>query len=235
MRKRTRELSARVLANRRNARKSTGPRTQAGKAKVARNALIHGFAATAAAAPQPDLDRLAALIAGEDPSPERLELAREIARADADVRRARRVRNVLQTLRIEPALTPESLTGLAKEFERTVGLITRFVEREEMSKRVYKGRPLKIDNYPRFRDLFQKMADVPQRLEELESARLMAEFAPLTAAQERLLDRYEADALRRRKRAIAALDRFVQSSQDAPPDAEDGSRSRGGPQTVTGH
>ena len=36
---------AQLAANRRNAEKSTGPRTEAGKAKVARNALRHGLRA----------------------------------------------------------------------------------------------------------------------------------------------------------------------------------------------
>ena len=33
----------RIEANRRNAARSTGPRTEAGKARVARNAVTHGF------------------------------------------------------------------------------------------------------------------------------------------------------------------------------------------------
>jgi len=46
---------AKVTANRRNAKKSTGPRTLEGKAIVAQNAIKHGFLA------KQDL------IAGEDP------------------------------------------------------------------------------------------------------------------------------------------------------------------------
>lgn len=216
MKKRAQGLSARVRANRRNAGKSTGPRTSIGKARVSRNAFIHGFAAQVSAGPQPDQNELTARIAGASPDPERLALAHEIALADGDVRRARRARYLLATMQIEPEATPEGLAGLVAEFARTVGLISRFVEYQDMSKRVYKGRPLKIDNYPRFRGLFQKMADVPRRLERFESATLAGEVAPLSAAQARLLDRYEADALRRRKRAIAAFDLYVRSAPAAP-------------------
>jgi hypothetical protein len=47
---------AQIAANRRNARKSTGPRTAAGKAVSSRNALRHGLAARAA------------IVLGEDPA-----------------------------------------------------------------------------------------------------------------------------------------------------------------------
>ena len=52
-------------ANRRNARQSTGPRTESGKARVARNAVRHGLLAREAVIPEEDpqqyLDLLAAL------------------------------------------------------------------------------------------------------------------------------------------------------------------------------
>ena len=45
---------ARAEANRRNARRSTGPRTREGMARVARNALRHGLAVPVAALPEYD-------------------------------------------------------------------------------------------------------------------------------------------------------------------------------------
>ena len=91
--------SARVRANRRNARRSTGPRTQEGKSRVAKNALRHGLAipvtidpALAGAA-----ERLARVIAGKDVGPIRLEGARRIAEAQIDLLRVRRARVLLLT------------------------------------------------------------------------------------------------------------------------------------------
>jgi hypothetical protein len=57
-----------IAANRENARKSTGPRTERGKSQVRRNALRHGLAQTMLpASPVPaQIERIARAIAGED-------------------------------------------------------------------------------------------------------------------------------------------------------------------------
>ena len=62
--------SARANANRRNAKKSTGPRTGAGKSRVATNAFRHGLAVPIAALPELEtrVTVLARRIAGENPS-----------------------------------------------------------------------------------------------------------------------------------------------------------------------
>jgi hypothetical protein len=84
--------SARVRANRRNARGSTGPRTSEGKSHVAKNALRHGLAIPVAIDPAlaDAAGRLARVIAGQDDSPIRLEGARRIAEAQIDLLRVRR-------------------------------------------------------------------------------------------------------------------------------------------------
>lgn len=53
-----------IAANRRNATKSTGPRTRTGKGSASRNALRHGFNAVALACPtvEEKVERLAAMI-----------------------------------------------------------------------------------------------------------------------------------------------------------------------------
>ena len=66
-------LSARVRANRRNARRSTGPRTSEGKSRVAKNAVQHGLAIPVTTDPTlaDASERLARVIAGHDVDPAR--------------------------------------------------------------------------------------------------------------------------------------------------------------------
>ena len=81
-------------ANRANAARSSGPRTRAGKAAVARNALRHGLSLSVLADPElaSEVAALARRIAGESASEARREAALRIAEAQVDVERIRRVR-----------------------------------------------------------------------------------------------------------------------------------------------
>jgi hypothetical protein len=95
-------ISARKLrANRANSRRSTGPKTMAGRATAARNSRRHGLAIPVPSDPtlSAEVEAMAQMIAGSD-SPELIELARRIAEAEADVIRVRRARKELlsQTL-----------------------------------------------------------------------------------------------------------------------------------------
>src|SRR5690349_22500750 len=82
-------------ANRANAARSTGPRTRAGKAIVARNALRHGLNLPVLADPAlaPEVLALAWRIAGEGAGEARRAAAVRIAEAQVDVLRVRRVRD----------------------------------------------------------------------------------------------------------------------------------------------
>jgi hypothetical protein len=81
-------------ANRRNSRRSSGPRTAAGKLTVSRNALRHGLAAVALRNPEvaADVDRLAIAIANEHYDPAQREQALIIAESELTLLRIRTVR-----------------------------------------------------------------------------------------------------------------------------------------------
>jgi len=86
-----------IAANRRNARRSTGPRTPAGVKRAARNALRHGLTIPLARDPVAcaEIDRLAAALVGPCPTPARHEQARIAAEAEFELRRVRAHRKAL--------------------------------------------------------------------------------------------------------------------------------------------
>jgi hypothetical protein len=90
--------AARIAANRANARKSTGPKTVAGKAMVSRNARRHGLSRPlfCEGAFTPHVEALAREIAGQDASGECLALACDIAAAQLDLARIRIAKRDLQ-------------------------------------------------------------------------------------------------------------------------------------------
>jgi hypothetical protein len=89
-----------IAANRRNARRSTGPRTAAGKRQAAANSVTHGVTASMPA----DLTtgeivrRIATVLAGPGASPRRLALVMPVAEAQAEVMRIRDARVALINL-----------------------------------------------------------------------------------------------------------------------------------------
>jgi hypothetical protein len=97
-----------VIANRRNAQRSTGPKSATGKERASRNALQHGLAVAVDDDPTvaADVARLAKLIAGDRPDPDRLAKARKIAQAETDLLRVRTVRTLLRGAKAAPAATP---------------------------------------------------------------------------------------------------------------------------------
>src|SRR4030095_2020849 len=86
-----------IAANRRNARKSTGPRSGAGKNRSSRNAYRHGLtlSITSTAAFAKQLDKLDRDIAGDTSDAIRLERARAIAQSELDLARVRRAKVAL--------------------------------------------------------------------------------------------------------------------------------------------
>ena len=82
-----------IAANRRNARRSTGPRSGAGRKRSGRNSFRHGLAAAATATAEriKHIERLARNIAGASTDVVTLECARTIAQAEFDLAQIRRV------------------------------------------------------------------------------------------------------------------------------------------------
>jgi hypothetical protein len=86
-----------TIANRANARGSTGPKTARGKSRAAKNARRHGLSLPIVSDPtrSPQVERLARTIAGEKATADVLAAARVIAEAQLDLLRIRAVRRTL--------------------------------------------------------------------------------------------------------------------------------------------
>ena len=86
-----------AAANRRNARRSTGPRTASGKLTAARNALRHGLRVPVSADPvvAKEIVELAERLANGSKDAQMRELAVRVAAAQVDVQRVRHARHGL--------------------------------------------------------------------------------------------------------------------------------------------
>jgi len=87
--------AAKIRANRANARASTGPKTAAGSARSARNALRHALSLPVGSHRElsEEVETLALEIAGPDAGAEIQGLARQVAETQTDLRRVRLTRH----------------------------------------------------------------------------------------------------------------------------------------------
>ncbi len=120
-----------IAANRNNAKKSTGPRSKAGREVSGRNARRHGLAIDIGSDPlfQDDIEKLShALSSGAQNVRER---ARETAEAELDLLRIRKFRACLfETLYLADTALPDSLA----ELNESLAKLERY-ERRAFSRR----------------------------------------------------------------------------------------------------
>jgi hypothetical protein len=170
-----------IAANRRNARKSTGPRSVAGKRRASRNAYRHGLTLniTSTAAFAKQLDKLVRKIAGNTENAIVLERARAIAQAELDLARVRRAKVAL----IERA----SAFGELDPPRLTVTQMIRL-----------------LNAFDRSRLIVPKPIDASATMPSQEADR-SAEAVRRVLPELRKLDRYDRRAAARRDRAILNL------------------------------
>ena len=97
----------RVRANRLNAKKSTGPKTLAGKQRSAKNAILHGFSAkTREVSFHPDIDHFVELICEGDERSQVIEAAREVAEAQCELNSIRQYKLILQAIKAKGRSAP---------------------------------------------------------------------------------------------------------------------------------
>jgi hypothetical protein len=133
-----------VAANRRNARRSTGPRSSAGKMRASQNSYRHGLATSGPYAEIAErIERLARMIAGDTEDVVALECARTVAQAEFDLAQVQRVKLALISGQIEVgAREAVSESGcFAEELQHALAELIK-VDRYERRARVNRDRAM---------------------------------------------------------------------------------------------
>ena len=181
--------SAQLTANRRNAKRSTGPRTLAGKNRVSRNALRHGLAVSAIQSPEAasSIAAMAGEILGNSSDPVERDIAIQIAAAHFEAIRARRARHSL-------SLDPRDPYDLDMDrFRRD-------------KKKVMAG-----EASPDLEDRWFMAAIRIANAVDFTGLDLLEDTLVERAAELRRIERYERRAASRRKKAIRELDAYMQA------------------------
>ena len=190
-------------ANQANARASSGPKTKAGKARSAQNALRHGLSIPVCKEPSlsSQAEEIARKLAGPDPDDTLLDRARAVSEAQVDLNRVRARRNALVSrLLADPEYQPLSAYKGQVRKLRTIGRIERIL-----------GRSFDIESpieFERLKDDDEKFATIVEDL-----------IRELTA-----FDRYERRAISKRKSTIRAFDSASMSRSNRKKQRTDPSR-----------
>ena len=130
--------SRQIEANRDNARSSTGPRTERGRARASRNARRHGLSVSVVSDPRLSerVEELARHLVGETASPAVLEVARRFAEAQIDLDRIRKARYHACLLGVDKGTEPTAaeVELIVRERVRQLKSLDRY-ERRALSRR----------------------------------------------------------------------------------------------------
>jgi hypothetical protein len=108
-----------IAANRSNAKKSTGPRSEVGRLRSRTNALRHGLAVAIGSQPSysEDIEALAKALVGDGGSP--TEFARQVAEAELDLLRIRKIRaSQFEAIVGNPDMPSEAYAELAENLAK---------------------------------------------------------------------------------------------------------------------
>jgi hypothetical protein len=175
-------------ANKANAKASKGPKTKAGKARSAQNALRHGLSIPVCKEPSLSVqtEEIALKLAGPDADETLLDRARAVGEAQVELNRVRARRNgLVAQLLADPEYKP--LSTYKKEVR-----IMRMIDRVQR----ISGKPFDLD------DIIDGLPDFKPLEGDKKFATVVADRVRELAA----LDRYERRAISKRKFAIRVFD-----------------------------
>lgn len=178
-----------IEANRRNAKKSTGPHSNAAKKRTSRNAYRHGLTLSPIANPAlaKRLDRLARLIAGNSKDSIILEHARAAAHAVLDLARVRQAKVAL-------IKCMSALGALEPPYDMLSVMKAWLYVDLALEGRTPRGRP------PRMLEPVDPLATMPTQEPERTAEAVRRSLPALLK-----LGRYESRAVARRDRAIREI------------------------------